>query len=95
MVVVPIAEEIEDREPRPVDDDRLSVDQWGKYATESASTKLRGSTQNRLRQFIFGGTTRYILSNATAPVFVRIRSSDRAHGRYILRRMTTFVANVK
>jgi hypothetical protein len=25
--VVPIAEEIEDREPRPVDDDRLSVDQ--------------------------------------------------------------------
>ena len=27
-------------------------------------------TQSRLRQFIFGGTTRYILSNATLPVFM-------------------------
>src|SRR6516162_9432455 len=27
-------------------------------------------TQSRLRQFIFGGTTRYILSNTTIPVFM-------------------------
>ena len=27
-------------------------------------------TQSRLRQFIFGGTTQYILSNATLPVFM-------------------------
>ena len=27
-------------------------------------------TQSRLRQFIFGGTTRYILSNATLPVLM-------------------------
>jgi nucleotide-binding universal stress UspA family protein len=27
-------------------------------------------TQGRMRQFIFGGTTRYILSNATLPVFM-------------------------
>ena len=27
-------------------------------------------TQSRLRQFIFGGTTRYILSNALLPVFM-------------------------
>jgi nucleotide-binding universal stress UspA family protein len=27
-------------------------------------------TQSRLRQFIFGGTTRYILSNAGLPVFM-------------------------
>jgi nucleotide-binding universal stress UspA family protein len=27
-------------------------------------------TQSRLRQFIFGGTTRYILNNATLPVFM-------------------------
>jgi nucleotide-binding universal stress UspA family protein len=27
-------------------------------------------TQSRLRQFIVGGTTQYILSNATLPVFM-------------------------
>jgi len=27
-------------------------------------------TQSRMRQFIFGGTTRYILNNATLPVFM-------------------------
>jgi nucleotide-binding universal stress UspA family protein len=27
-------------------------------------------TQGRLRQFIFGGTTRYILSNATLPILM-------------------------
>ena len=28
-------------------------------------------TQSRLRQMIFGGTTRHILANATVPVFMR------------------------
>jgi len=27
-------------------------------------------TQSRLRQLVFGGTTRYILNNATLPVFI-------------------------
>ena len=27
-------------------------------------------TQSRMRQFIFGGTTRYILNNARLPVFM-------------------------
>jgi nucleotide-binding universal stress UspA family protein len=32
---------------------------------------IRGAyTQSRLRQMIFGGTTRYILSNAELPVFM-------------------------
>jgi nucleotide-binding universal stress UspA family protein len=37
----------------------------------SCDLLIKGAyTQNRLRQFIFGGTTRYILSNAPLPVFM-------------------------
>jgi nucleotide-binding universal stress UspA family protein len=37
----------------------------------SCDLLIKGAyTQSRLRQFIFGGTTQYILSNATLPVFM-------------------------
>jgi nucleotide-binding universal stress UspA family protein len=37
----------------------------------SCDLLIKGAyTQSRLRQFIFGGTTRYILSNATIPVLM-------------------------
>jgi nucleotide-binding universal stress UspA family protein len=37
----------------------------------SCDLLIKGAyTQGRLRQFIFGGTTQYILSNATLPVFM-------------------------
>jgi nucleotide-binding universal stress UspA family protein len=37
----------------------------------SCDLLIKGAyTQSRLRQFIFGGTTQYILSNATLPVLM-------------------------
>jgi nucleotide-binding universal stress UspA family protein len=47
----------------------LVADEWSCLCR--APAPIKGAyTQSRLRQFIFGGTTSYILSNATIPVLM-------------------------
>ena len=49
-------------------------------------------TQSRLRQFILGGTTQYILSNATLPVFMAHSIVRALCERFDVRRLLSALA---